>query len=230
MTYPIIISIVMLVIVLLILVYFVLNRKKIKIKLIQEKADKGVVEAQTALGVMYLSGVEVEKDRKRGKYYIEQAAKNGSASAQYMYGGLILEDGEKNKENFLESLSWIEKSAENGYLKAITTLATIYSEGKLCNKDYEKSLYYFEMAARKGDVSSQVTVAGIYDFSLNGDKIKAYSWYKTASFLGSEYAEECASKIYAGFSEEHKRQADNLSGEYIKNYGIKNKAGINGEK
>lgn len=225
MTYPIIISLVMLVIVVLVLVYLILNRKKIKIKILQEKAEKGVVEAQTALGVMYLSGLDVEKDRERGKYYIEMASKNGSPSAQYVYAGLILEDSNITNEKIKESLSWIEKSAENGYLKAITTLASMYSEGKVCNKDYDKSLYYFEMAARKGDVSSQVTVAGIYDFSLNGDKIKAYSWYKTASFLGSEYAEECASKIYNNLDDEKKKQADNLSGEYIKNYGIKINAG-----
>lgn len=218
MNYTLIISIILIIVTAIFIAFLILNRKKIKIKILEEKAEKGSVEAQLALGVIYLSGIDIKKDKVKGKKYIEMASINGSAPAQYMYGGLLLEDDKLSNDKLIESASWIKKSADNGYLKAVTTLAEMYAEGKIYKQNTELALHYYEMASKMGDVTSQVTTAGIYDFSFNSDKIKAFAWYKTASFQGSEYASEMAEKLYNLMDENQKQTASKLAEEYISKY------------
>lgn len=204
------------------LVYFFVNRKKIKVKLLEEEAAKGNPATLLALGLMFYSGVKIDEDREKGIKYIKQAAEAGNAQAQYLYSGIILGSGETKeptKEQLSEAAIWIEKSAEGGFLTAITTLANMYAEGKIIPKNVKKSQYYFHKAALMGDVQSQVTVAGFHHFSIDGNKKEAYAWYKVAEQNGSEYAKETAEKLLSELSDDDKLQAYKLADEYIIKYG-----------
>ena len=53
-----ILSIVLMVI-LVVLIVFIINRKSIKIKILEEEAEKGNPETQLALGLMFYSGVQI---------------------------------------------------------------------------------------------------------------------------------------------------------------------------
>ena len=72
------------------LIYFFVNRKKIKVKLLEEEAAKGNPATLLALGLMFYSGVKIDEDREKGIKYIKQAAELGNAQAQYLYSGIIL--------------------------------------------------------------------------------------------------------------------------------------------
>lgn len=49
-------------------------------------AEQGFAEAQTGLGLMYISGNGVAVDYKRAMYWFELAAKQGQSIAQYCLG------------------------------------------------------------------------------------------------------------------------------------------------
>ena len=61
------VSIIILSIVLIILIgvliYFVINKKNLKVRLLEEEAEKGTPETQLALGLMFYSGVQVAENQ-----------------------------------------------------------------------------------------------------------------------------------------------------------------------
>lgn len=213
---------IVLVLIIGVLIYFIVNRKKLKVKLLEEEAAKGNPDTLLALGLMLYSGVNVDVDKEKGAGYIKKAAEAGNAQAQYLYSGIILSsaDGkEPTNEQLREAALWIEKSAEGGFLTAMVTLANMYAEGKILSKNAKKAQYYFMQAAMKGDMQSQVTVAGYNHFSIDGNKLDAYAWYKAAESNGSEYAKETAEKLYNELSDEDKVKAHDRADEYIIKYG-----------
>lgn len=217
---------VMFVVVSVLLIIFFINRKKIKVKLLEEEAAKGGPETQLALGLMFYSGVQTPVNKEKGAYYIKQAAENGNAQAQYLYSGIILggEEADKkpSKEQLIEAASWIQKSADGGFITAVTTLANMYAEGKILQRDIKKSQYYFLKAAEMGDVQSQLTVAGIYNFSMGMDKTIGYAWYKVAEENGETYARETSAKLFDELSDDEKTEALKKAEEYINKY-VQNK-------
>lgn len=218
------ISLVLLIVILAVLIVFFINRKSIKIKILEDEAAKGNPETQLALGLMFYSGVQLPVNKEKGCEYIKKAAENGNAQAQYLYSGVVLgADSGKNptKEQLLEAASWIQKAADGGFLAAVTTLANMYAEGKILQKDSKKAQHYFLKAAEMGDIQSQLTVAGIYHFSIGMDRTIGYAWYKVAEHNGNEYAAETSAKLYEEFSEEDKSAALRKADEYINKYADK---------
>lgn len=219
-TYIIILSIILIVTIVLFIAFFI-NRKKIKIKILEEEAAKGSPETQLALGLMFYSGLQVPVDKEKGSEYIKKAAENGNAQAQYLYSGIILGAGnekEPSQQQLLEAADWIKKSADGGFLTAVSTLANMYAEGKILQKDVKKSQHYFLKAAEMGDVQSQLTIAGIYHFSMGMDRTIGYAWYKVAEQNGNVYAAEAAGKLFEELSEESKNEALKKAEEYIVKY------------
>lgn len=213
---------VILVLIIGVLLYFIFNRKKIKLKLLEEEAAKGNSDTLLALGLMFYSGVKVDEDKEKGASYIKKAAESGNAQAMYLYSGILLGEAGNEKptqEQMQEAASWIVKSADAGFLTAVTTLANMYAEGKILPKSAKKAQHYFLHAAMKGDMQSQVTVAGYYHFSVDGNKLEAYAWYKVAEDNGSEYAKEMAEKIYNEFSDDDKVKAHEKSELFLAQYG-----------
>ena len=56
---------IILVIIIGVLIYFIVNRKKLKIKLLEEEASKGNPETLLALGLMLYSGVKIDVDKEQ---------------------------------------------------------------------------------------------------------------------------------------------------------------------
>lgn len=216
----IILSIVLMVVLVVLIVFFI-NRKSIKIKILEEEAAKGNPETQLALGLMFYSGVQIPVNKEKGCEYIKKAAENGNAQAQYLYSGIVLgadSDQSPAKEQLLEAASWIQKAADGGFLTAVTTLANMYAEGRILHKDSKKAQHYFLKAAEMGDLQSQLTVAGIYHFSIGLDRTIGYAWYKVAEQNGNEYAAEASAKLYEELSEKDKLEALKKADEYISKY------------
>lgn len=216
----IILSIVLMVVLVVLIVFFI-NRKSIKIKILEEEAAKGNPETQLALGLMFYSGVQIPVNKEKGCEYIKKAAENGNAQAQYLYSGIVLgadSDHSPTKEQLLEAASWIQKAADGGFLTAVTTLANMYAEGRILHKDSKKAQHYFLKAAEMGDLQSQLTVAGIYHFSIGLDRTIGYAWYKVAEQNGNEYAAEASAKLYEELSDEDKSEALRKADEYISKY------------
>ena len=80
---------------------------------LRENADRGDVNAQSDLGVMYASGQGVEQDHKEAVKWYQKAADQGHAGAQSNLG-VKYDDGDGVLEDDVQAYAWYNISAANG--------------------------------------------------------------------------------------------------------------------
>ena len=113
-------------------------------------ADKGMAEAQNALGVCYFEGQGVEADYDEAVRLFKAAAEKGSHHAQnnlasrYYKGEGVLLDYEK-------AVYWYEKAAMNGNIYAQYNLGICYYEGNGVSKNTQEAIKWIEKSARNGN-------------------------------------------------------------------------------
>lgn len=115
-------------------------------------------------------------------------AGNGEPQAQYELGR-IHANSDKLDRDMGQAFSLIEKSAEQGFLKAQSWLCVYYANpGEY--KDRARSLYWCKVAAKQGDSSAQSMIAVSYltgddELNIAMDEPKAFALY-SASALGGD--------------------------------------------
>ena len=95
---------------------------------IKKAADKGVNEAQYALGVMYATGEDVPLDMALSRHRYGQAAQGGNTTAQFEYGFMLLL-GEGGAVDFKAGKKMLEAAANAGEYQAAKLLAECYQDG-----------------------------------------------------------------------------------------------------
>jgi TPR repeat protein len=78
------------------------------IKYFKKAGENGNADAMNNLGVMYESGMGVEKDPKEEFKWYKKAAENGSADAMNNLGVMYL-NGEGVEKDLSEALKWFKK-------------------------------------------------------------------------------------------------------------------------
>lgn len=73
--------------------------------------------AQVILGLMYLKGYFIQKNERRAAWCFGEAAKNGYAEGQYLYG-IALEYGFGLKPNLQEAIDWYRPAERQGHKEA----------------------------------------------------------------------------------------------------------------
>ena len=76
-------------------------------------AESGVADAQAALGMMYLMGTGAAADPQEGRFWTEQAARQGSPRAQLTLGNFYAQ-GIGTPRDLVEAHAWYSLSAESG--------------------------------------------------------------------------------------------------------------------
>ncbi|KAL9657107.1 hypothetical protein ABK040_002733 [Willaertia magna] len=106
-------------------------------------AEAGHSAAQFELAEMYFESIFVERNTREGLHWLEEAADQDYAPAQYNLG-MILYDGddgiEQNKE---EGIQWVESAAELGYPLAIKALEWMLSGEDEWESDSDPEDYEF---------------------------------------------------------------------------------------
>ena len=97
-------------------------------------AERGDVEAQFALGLLYYDGISVPVDHAESSYWFHLAAEQGHPGAQYNLGNAYLR-GEGVRKNEAMAVHWWRKAAEQGMPAAQFILAKAYQEGVGVEKD-----------------------------------------------------------------------------------------------
>lgn len=120
---------------------------------VEDRAARGDVEAQTALGAMYSSGEGVPKDSEEAVRWFRLAADGGYARAQFylacMYGG-----GSGVPQDSLEAARWYRKAADQGMPEAQFYLACLYESGTGVPEDLEEARRWMRLAAENGLVEA----------------------------------------------------------------------------
>jgi TonB family protein len=115
-------------------------------------AERGEAAAQHKLGLIYLNGQGVPRDRGIAKEWLLKAAAQGSPEAQQTLGVLAMpRDGEGDIN---EAMSWFRKAADQGHARSQYFLgAYLYKQGD------PEARTWLDKAARQGDAGAQTALA-----------------------------------------------------------------------
>lgn len=126
------------------------QEKQEKIASLDQRAKAGDIDAMVILGSMYLNGEGVPKNKSLASPYIKKAAQAGNAQAQWYMTWL---DDTPNSEH----MSWITKSAEQGYSAAEFQMGKYYEDGG----QLDKAKYWYRRSEEHGMSMSGHSVAQI---------------------------------------------------------------------
>ena len=115
------------------------------------KASYGNAEAQSYLGLLYISGEEgIEKDSAEAAKWFRKAAEQGVAGAQFNLA-LMYASGDGVPANSAEAARWCRMAAEQGLTAAQDRLGAMYFQGDGLPRDEMEALVWFNVAARSGN-------------------------------------------------------------------------------
>lgn len=114
-----------------------------------DKAERGDVDAQYNLGVMYIRGGGVRQDIGQAKLWFEKAANQGLAGAQALLG-VMYEDGEGVDQDYGKAKYWFEKAVAQGDTSAMLYLGGLYLNGHGVRQDYGKAKELYGQSCDNG--------------------------------------------------------------------------------
>ena len=117
-----------------------------ELKLLLPLVDKGDVDAQFLLALMYANGTGVAQDYKEAVRLYGLAAAQGDADAQYNLG-VMYTNGTGVAQDYKEAVRLYRLAAAQGDARAQSNLGTMYSSGTGVAQDYVRAHMWFNLAA-----------------------------------------------------------------------------------
>ena len=155
-------------------------------------AKQGDVQAQTELGLAYLKGDGVTKNKRASARWFRKAAEQGFVDAQNHLATAYLSGWGVAKSD-REAVRWWHKAAKQGHVESQVDLGEHYEvRGSL-----KKSAHWYDKAAKQGDADAQYKMGDIYrdGGGVARDRRQAVCWYLKAAKQGhveAQYNLGCA--------------------------------------
>lgn len=122
-----------------------------EIREMTEKAEKGVVDSQYSLAVLYAEGAQgVERNYEEAAKWHLRAAESGHAESQY-YMGFAFEKAVGVKQDNPKAMTWYEYAAEQGHPLAQGSLGLMYESGAGGAADDTKAYFWLLLAHKSGE-------------------------------------------------------------------------------
>ena len=109
----------------------------------QEIKKNGDYRAQFYVGKIYLEGLGVNQDTKKGLDYLQQSADQGYDSAQALLGYLY-EEGKVVPQNKRKAINLYKDAASHNNSSAMFNLGLAYYQGDIVAKDDQKAIELLE--------------------------------------------------------------------------------------
>ena len=147
---------------------------KTALKLIRPLAEKGIVEAEYNLGLLYAKGEGVRQDTKQAAIWFKKAAEHGSAAAQHALG-YHYETGAGVPYDAEEAVTWYRKASDQGFARAQFKLGQFYEFGYalIVFKDDVQAEAFYRKAADQG-------------FALAQDKLNTFASAKEQAKMAAQ--------------------------------------------
>ena len=146
---------------------------------LKKAADRGQVEAETALGKSYL----FKQQSVQAKVYLEQAVKHADIESAVLLGKLYFKGDVQTAINYEYALTYFQIASQNNDPVAAYYLGLMYKNGYAVKTNDAKAVEYFQTAARHKIPSAMFMLANAYQYGI-GVKVdlnQAYHWYKQAA-------------------------------------------------
>lgn len=148
----------------------------------KQKAEKGDVNAQYHLAMLYDFGRGTEKNAAEAARWCRKAAEKGHTEAQFSLAQ-TLRLGEAVAPDMKEAFAWFMKSALQGNPDAEHALSVCYQDGEGVKENEEEARKWRRKAAAQGEPRSQCNLGNDYygeKPDLANDAIAA-RWYRKAA-------------------------------------------------
>ena len=127
-----------------------------------EAAQNGNATAQLIVAQCYYSGDGVEQNADEGWKWMEKAAENDIAYAQYACAMQMISEQGNGPKDTAKGMEWLKKAAEQGLPEAQADLASAYLEGRNVEKDEKKGVEMLENAVLQGNPMAMSVLAAYY--------------------------------------------------------------------
>ncbi|MBW2187609.1 MAG: sel1 repeat family protein [Deltaproteobacteria bacterium] len=117
--------------------------------LIEQAAEKGLVEAQVALGRLYSRRKKEAQDYAAARLWFQRAARQGSTQAMEAIA-LMCVRGQGGVESYGQAAEWLRLAVGAGSLGATYSLANYYMEGLGVEQDTEMGMDLLKQSASLG--------------------------------------------------------------------------------
>lgn len=89
--------------------------------------------------------------------------------------------------------------ADQGHIKSMNNLGTMYSQGKAVSRNYSYALFWYRKAAARTDARAMYNIGIAYEHGRGVDQSddEAISWYRRAADLGLVEATNAIAWVYA---------------------------------
>ena len=176
----------------------------------EKAAELGHLEAPSAIGYFYSTGLVVEKNDAKAVEWFQKGADKGSAAAKFNLGKFHLESrgGVSGTE---QGLALMEEAASLGLTQPHTQLAEIYFFGNgQIPVDYTKAFHHADAAAQAGVTTSE-TMVGVmkeHGFGTKANPSEAEQWYRKAAQKGEFKAQSNLGHLLDPASGDPKRRIE----------------------
>lgn len=161
-------------------------------------AEHGHVDAQCAVGWLYLEGSGVTQNSPLAAEWFTKSANHGSIEAQSNLGRMY-ETGRGIPQNYSLAEEWYRKAAEQGLDVALYNLGGLYEKGHGLPQDYALAIEYYTESAEYGHTEAMINLGRLYEggHGVPQDYELAFQWFQDAAHIGSAEAEFNLARLYA---------------------------------
>jgi localization factor PodJL len=150
------------------------------------------------VAMRFAEGRGVPQNNQEAARWLDRAAKQGLAPAQFRLGGLY-EKGSGVKKDLAVARDLYLAAAEKGNGKAMHNLAVLYAEGVNGPPDYRNAAKWFREAAEHGIRDSQYNLGILYARGIGVDQnyAESYKWFVIAANQGDREAAKKRDEVSA---------------------------------
>ena len=132
----------------------------------QKSADLGFFKAQYNLGICYEYGKGVPINKEKAYFWYEKSfpqykdlAEKGDVDAQLEVGRFYYDGRMRSGQDYLMSIPWFERAANQGNSDAYNYLGVIYHNAEGVEKNLQKAYEYYLKGAELGNCHAQRNLA-----------------------------------------------------------------------
>ncbi|MBD5194436.1 MAG: sel1 repeat family protein [Bacteroidales bacterium] len=129
------------------------------ISLLRRAAELDYAPAQNYLGFLYGRGELMPANKDSARYWIGRAADLGDLKAANNLGFMLLEEYNDSTDSL--AAMYLSRAAEGGLPVAISTLGSLYAEGRGVPRDTLKAVELFEKAIETGFKDAQLRLLNL---------------------------------------------------------------------
>ncbi|MFC0219130.1 hypothetical protein ACFFJ7_12080 [Pseudochelatococcus lubricantis] len=156
--------------------------------MLEAQADRGSVQARTALGLGYLAGLGGPLDTDRAAVHLSEAAANGDRDAMAAFGHLLV-NGHGIRTSRAEGQKWLTRAADAGNLSAVDDLSRAAGSGT-DKAAGARVAAWLRRAAERGhaDAAFQIGTAYLKGAGVGQNDTEAARWLEQAAGAGNQRA------------------------------------------